>query len=74
MDVSASRIIASVQALEGVAHVELVTFARLYASQADALRSLEDNLIAIAPDEVAQLDNDPNLPERGRLRLLKGAR
>jgi hypothetical protein len=74
VDVSASRIIAAVQALEGVAHVELVTFARLYASQADALRSLEDNLIAIAPDEVAQLDNDPNLPELGRLRLLKGAR
>lgn len=74
-DIAGSRIIAAVQALEGVAHVELVTFARMYASAAEARRSREDMVIAIAPDEVARLDSDPNFPEHGCLKLeLKGGR
>jgi hypothetical protein len=74
-DISGSRIVAAVQAIDGVTHVELTRLARLYATEGDAKRSLEDNLIAIAPNEIAQLEADPNFPERGSLTLrLKGGR
>jgi predicted phage baseplate assembly protein len=74
-DISSSPIIAAVQAVDGVAHVEMKRFARLYATEADAERSLEDNVIAIAPDEIAQLDADANFPERGSLTVvMKGGR
>jgi hypothetical protein len=67
--------VAAVQAIDGVTHVELTRLARLYATEGDAKRSLEDNLIAIAPNEIAQLEGDPNFPERGSLTLrLKGGR
>jgi predicted phage baseplate assembly protein len=74
-DAYGSPIVAAVQAIDGVVHVELTRFARFYAGDADAVRSLEDNVIAIARDEIAQLDGDANFPERGRLTLdLKGGR
>lgn len=68
-DVSASRIIAAVQRVTGVSHVELTSFARVDADEALAQKSLADGLIAIAADEIAQIDNDPNFPERGVLNL-----
>ncbi len=68
-DVYGSPIVAAVQAIDGVIHVELTQFARFYASDADAARSLDDNIIAIARDEIAQLDGDANFPEHGRLVL-----
>ena len=74
-DVFGSPIVAAVQAIDGVVYVELTRFARFYASDADAARSLEDNVIVIARDEIAQLDGDVNFPERGRLTLdSKGGR
>ena len=74
-DVAGSRIIAAIQAIDGVVHVELTRFARLNSSEADAARSKDENLIAIAVDEIAVLEGDPNFPEHGRLRLdLRGGR
>ena len=68
-DIPASRIVAAVQGLAGVSHVELTTFARADSDKDLALKSLADALVAIAADEIAQLDNDPDFPERGVLKL-----
>jgi hypothetical protein len=68
-DIYGSRIVAIVQTIDGVVHVELTRFARLYASDADAAKTLDANIISIAPDEIARLDSDPNFPEHGRLQL-----
>ena len=57
------------QGLAGVSHVELTTFARADSDKDLALKSLADALVAIAADEIAQLDNDPDFPERGVLKL-----
>ena len=74
-DVSASRIVAAVQALPGVAHVELTRFARLFAAKAEAEATRDANIIAIDADEVPQLDASPNFPERGRIAVeMKGGR
>lgn len=64
-DVSASRLVALVQAVAGVVHVELSTFARSNAPPSDALRSLQDNRIAIRHDEVAVMQGDPTLALKG---------
>ena len=68
-DVVSSRLIAAVQAIDGVAHVEMTRFARMDASQADADRSRLDNVITIAANEMAILDADANVSERGCLTL-----
>jgi hypothetical protein len=68
--VAASRIVAAVQAIPGVAHVEVRRFSRLGASPADAARSLADNAIRLAADELAVLEATPNYPEHGRLVLV----
>jgi hypothetical protein len=68
-DIAASRIISAVQRLAGVMHVELTAFARADADDDLARRNLADGLIAIAADEIAQLDNDPDFPEHGVLKL-----
>jgi hypothetical protein len=74
-DVAGSRIIAAIQAIDGVTHVEFTRFARLNSSDADAAQSKDENLIAIAVDEIAVLEGDPNFPEHGRLTLdLRGGR
>ncbi|NVH74230.1 putative baseplate assembly protein [Paraburkholderia sp. JPY432] len=71
----ASPIIAAVQALDGVAHIALSAFARERASAADASASLDAGVIDIAADEIVQLDNDPNFPEHGTLRIdMRGGR
>lgn len=68
-DVSASRIVAAVQRVTGVSHVELTAFARGDADGDLAHKSLADGLVAIAADEIAQLDNDPDFPEHGVVKL-----
>jgi hypothetical protein len=74
-DVAASPIVAAVQAIDGVTHVELVRFARLYDTNAMAARTKRANLIPVDADEIAILDGDANLPERGRLTLrIRGGR
>lgn len=74
-DIPASRIVAAVQRVAGVAHVEITAFARTDVGTEPARQSLVNGLIAIACDEIAQLDNDPDFPERGVLRVTaKGGR
>lgn len=68
--VAASRLVATVQAIAGVAHVEARCFGRLGAAASDLAQSLADNVIRLAPDEIAVLDADPNHPESGRLVLV----
>lgn len=75
-DIKASRIIAAVQKLEGVQHVEITEFRRQdtasdIPSTSDS--SLANNFIDIGRGEIAQLDSDRNFPENGTLTLdIKG--
>jgi hypothetical protein len=64
-----SRIVAAVQALEGVASVEVTRLRRLDHPDAG---ELEAGLLPIGDLEVAQLAGDPSLPEHGRLTLVMG--
>ena len=67
--VFASRVVATAQAVEGVESVRLDRFQRL----ADPDPSTQENgVIPIGRLEVAQLDNDPNYRDRGRLLVSAG--
>jgi predicted phage baseplate assembly protein len=66
-DVHASVIIATAQRVEGVAEVRLERFERLYEGPNG---EIESGVLRILPHEIPQLDNDPNYPERGRLKLI----
>jgi hypothetical protein len=65
--VSVSRIIAAVQALPGVESVRVTTLQRYRQPSNDAL---ESGVLTLNAFEVARLDNDPNFPEHGILRLI----
>ena len=74
-DIAGSQIVAAVQRLDGIAHVELVTLCRADDVPAQALQRLAAGVIEIGADEIAQLDNDPDFPERGTLTLkVRGGR
>jgi hypothetical protein len=64
-----SRIVAATQAVEGVEAVSVLKFQRRAAPDAS---SLENGVISIGRLEIAQLANNPNFPERGRLTLQAG--
>ena len=67
-DIKGSRIVSAVQKIDGVQHVELTEFRRLDTppnTPTEENNSLMNNFIAIARHEIAQLDNDPNAPEKG---------
>lgn len=61
-----SRLYSTAQAVAGVASVSITTFQRQ--GQADT-RPLETGNLMLGRLEIAQLQNDPNFPERGVLRL-----
>ena len=67
--VYASRVVAAVQAVEGVESVRLDRFEKL--ADPDPA-TLEQGVIPIGRLEIAQLANDPNYRDRGRLRLSAG--
>ncbi|MEO5558140.1 MAG: putative baseplate assembly protein [Dokdonella sp.] len=67
-DVHASDLIAAAQAVEGVQNVELVELRRL----ADVAGAVAPESLDIATWEIAQLDNDPDFPEHGALKLQIG--
>ena len=67
--VYASRVVAAAQAVEGVEAVRLDRFARLAAPDP---ATLEQGVIPIGRLEIAQLANDPNYRDRGRLRISAG--
>jgi hypothetical protein len=64
-----SRIVAAAQAVEGVEAVWALKFQRMAAPDA---ASLENGVIPIGRLEIAQLANDPNFRDRGRLALEGG--
>jgi Baseplate J-like protein len=64
-----SRIIAAAQAVEGVDSVSALKFQRLGGPDAGAL---DTGVIPMSRLEIAQLANNPNFPERGRLTLEVG--
>mgnify|MGYP000940184276 CR=1 FL=1 len=64
-----SRVISATQTVDGVESVRADSFRRL----GDPTQlSLQDGLIQIGNLEIAQLANNPNFPERGKLALVAG--
>lgn len=68
-----SRIVAAAQAVAGVMDVRVVQLERF--DPGEPMPDLEEELppdgaLALAPFEIARLDNGPSFPENGRLRLL----
>lgn len=64
--VHTSRIYAAAQAVAGVGHLEVTTLRRQGRPDTDAVQSGE---LRVGPREIVRLDNDPNFPERGVLRV-----
>ncbi len=64
-----SKIIAAAQAVAGVASVSVTRFQRLFESPNGELAA---GVLALRNDEIAQLDNDPNWPEHGKLEIQLG--
>lgn len=77
-DLQVSRIVAAAQAVPGVMEAHVVQLERFDPSE--PMPDLDEELppggvLALGPFEIARLDNDPSLPENGRLRLmLRGGR
>ncbi|MEO5627248.1 MAG: putative baseplate assembly protein [Dokdonella sp.] len=67
-DVYASDLIAAAHAVEGVQNVELIELRRM----ADVAGAAAPESLDMATWEIAQLDNDPDFPERGVLKLQVG--
>ena len=67
--VYSSQVIAAAQAVPGVESVRVDRFQRL--THPDPA-SLENGVIPIGALEIAQLENSPTFPERGRLKLVAG--
>ncbi len=61
-----SRLYAAVEAVEGVESARVTRFKRYWETASD---ELERGLISMGDREIARLDNDPNFPENGVLRL-----
>jgi hypothetical protein len=62
-----SRLYAAAMAVQGVASVRVTKFQRWDAPGDEAL---EEGVLELARLEIARLDNDPNYPERGVLRVM----
>jgi hypothetical protein len=65
-DIYLSQIVAAAQAVEGVASVKVCTLRRQHEPEGDALDS---GVLRLGALEIAQLANDPNYPENGKLTL-----
>jgi predicted phage baseplate assembly protein len=63
-DVYLSRIVAVAQAVTGVESVTVKQFHRLFEPPNF---EIQNGILPLATSEIAQLDNDPNYPERGKL-------
>lgn len=67
-----SRLIATAQAVPGVESVGVTTLERLFEGPNG---EIEAGVLPLGPLEIARLDNDPDFPENGRLRLqMRGGR
>jgi hypothetical protein len=61
-----SRLIAVGQKVAGVECIRVKEFRRLFALPN---REIENGVLPLGTNEIAQLDNDPNYPERGQLEI-----
>jgi hypothetical protein len=66
-DIHLSRIVAAAQTVQGVESVSVVRMERLFEGPN---LEIERGILPLGPLEVARLDNDPSLPENGRLELI----
>jgi hypothetical protein len=67
-----SRLVAAAQGIEGVLTCSVTRLRRLYEQPN---HEIENGFLALAPLEVARLDNDPNFHEHGKLQLdMRGGR
>ena len=67
-----SRIIGAAQAVQGVECVTVTEFHRLFEPPN---HEIDNGILPLASYEIAQLDNDPDHPERGQLRItIRGGR
>ena len=64
-----SEIVAAAQAVAGVECVKVTRFQRLFES---ANHEIENGVLPLRVNEIAQLDNDPNFPEHGKLEIQVG--
>lgn len=64
-----SRLVAAARAVEGVENVEVTRLERLGEGPN---HEIEDGLLPLGPLEIAQVDNDPTLPENGIFTLKMG--
>jgi hypothetical protein len=70
--ITLSSLVAAAQAIPGVESVTVKTLQRL---DEPSPQAIEEGILPLSPLEVARLDNDPNMPENGRLTLeLEGGR
>jgi hypothetical protein len=67
LEVYASQIISAAMAVSGVDHVRLTKFQRANFAPSGELAK---GVIAIAPQEIAQLTNDRNFPEQGQINFV----
>lgn len=65
-----SKLYEAAQAIQGVTSVVINTFQRLRAPPDS--KPLDDGVLTVGRLEIARLDNDPNFPERGVLKLSVG--
>ena len=71
-DIFLSRLVATAQAVTGVEGVRVTRLQRLFE---EPNQELETGVLSLGPFEIARLDNDPNSPENGQLRLeMRGGR
>jgi predicted phage baseplate assembly protein len=67
-----SALVAAAQAVDGVTACAVTKLQRLFESAND---EIENGVLPLGKNEIARLDNDPNFPEHGRLKLnLQGGR
>ncbi len=67
-----SRLVATAQAVTGVESVQATRLQRL---NEDPDHEIENGVLPLGPLEIARLDNDPSVPENGRLQLdVRGGR
>jgi len=67
-----SKLVAAAQAVTGVESARVTKLERFGEG---ARGELEEGILKLGPLEVPQLDNDPNFPERGTLKLtMRGGR
>jgi predicted phage baseplate assembly protein len=62
-----SALVAAAQSVEGVVSARVTRLQRLFESPND---EIDNGLLPLAGNEIARLDNNPNFPERGKLKFV----